>query len=407
MALPMSGCATAGQTGKSEKPAVPLAPPGSEERHQFSKWVADFRSEAVKQGISRDLYDRATRNIEFDESVVKADRSQPEFTKPVWEYLKSAVSDKRIAKGRELLRQHAELLGRIEQAYGVDRHVVVAIWGCESNFGEVMGSRNVIQSLATLGFEGRRPEYGRSQLIAALRILQAGDIRPELMTGSWAGAMGQTQFIPTTYLAHAVDFDKDGRRDIWRSTGDALASTAHYLSVSGWKTGAVWGREIILPAGFDYASAEMGVKRPVSAWQSAGVKRVDGSQFPAGESGTNAAVFLPAGHKGPVFLVYDNFQALLAYNASTSYAMAVSLLADRFRGRGDIVKPWPLDERPLSRSERMELQERLNAKGYEVGKPDAVIGYQTRKAIRQFQTAKGLPADGFATSSLLQKLRGN
>jgi membrane-bound lytic murein transglycosylase B len=268
-----------------------------------------------------------------------------------------------------------------------------------------MGSQRVVRSLATLAFEGRRPDFGRSQLIAALKIIQAGDVGPEGLLGSWAGAMGQTQFIPTTYLAHAVDFDGDGRRDIWTSLPDTLASTAHYLEVSHWEPGARWGYEVIMPAKFDYSLADMSVKKSVAAWQKLGLKRADGRNLATRDLDGAASLFLPAGHKGPAFLVLNNFRSILSYNASTSYALAVSLLADRFRGAGEIKGKWPLDERPLNRSEREELQSLLNGKGYELGKPDGIVGFNTRKAIRAYQISVGLPADGYATSSLLTKLR--
>ncbi|MEQ9529640.1 MAG: peptidoglycan-binding protein, partial [Parvibaculaceae bacterium] len=225
------------------------------------------------------------------------------------------------------------------------------------------------------------------------------------MTGSWAGAMGQTQFIPTTYNVHAVDFDGDGRRDIWNSHADALASAAHYLSRSGWKTGATWGYEVKLPQGFDYASADMSVSKTVGEWSAARIARIDGRPFPQGEADEKASIFLPAGHRGPAFLVMGNFRTVLAYNASTSYSLAVNLLADRFRGRGEIAGTWPRGDRPLGRQERHDLQRLLTENGYDTGGVDGIIGYNTRKAIRAFQQDAELPADGYPTPGLLEKLR--
>jgi membrane-bound lytic murein transglycosylase B len=401
--LLISGCADA----RVRETRTPMAPPvGVHDRNnEFADWLTAFRVDALKAGITGRTFDRAMAGVTPDPDIIASDQNQPEFVKPVWEYLKGALSDKRVARGKVLLVEQKDLLGRLEKAYGVDRHVVVAIWGLESNYGDYMGTQRVVRSLATLAFEGRRPSFGRTQLIAALKIIQAGDVAPEGLLGSWAGAMGQTQFIPTTYLAHATDFDGDGRRDIWTSIPDTLASTAHYLEVSGWEPGATWGYEVTMPAGFDYSHADMSVKKSVNEWRKLGLKRADGRAFAARDAEGAASLFLPAGHKGPAFLILNNFKTILAYNASTSYALAVSLLADRFRGAGDIKGAWPLDERPLNRAEREELQALLNHKGFNLGKPDGIIGFNSRKAIRAYQISVRLPADGYATSSLLEKLR--
>jgi len=403
--LIFAGCADA----RINETRTPMAPPVGhhEEDEAFADWLTAFRGDALKAGITEKTFDRAMAGVTPDPDVVAADQNQPEFVKPVWEYLNGALSDKRVARGKTLLVEHRKLLDRLEKAYGVDRHIVVAIWGLESNFGDYMGSQRVVRSLATLAFEGRRPDFGRTQLIAALKIIQAGDVGPDGLLGSWAGAMGQTQFIPTTYLAHAIDFDGDGRRDIWTSLPDTLASTAHYLEVSGWKPGERWGYEVTLPVRFDYALADMSEKKSIAAWQKLGVKRADGHDFAHRDREAAASLLLPAGHKGPAFLVMQNFRAILAYNASTSYALAVSLLSDRFRGEGVIKGSWPLDERPLTRAERVELQTLLNAKGFDTGKPDGIIGYNSRKAIRAYQKKFGLAADGYARSSLLEALRRN
>ncbi|MFZ3035609.1 MAG: lytic murein transglycosylase [Parvibaculum sp.] len=403
VALIVAGCAEA----RIKETRTPMAPPvGIHDRdNAFADWLTAFRIEALKAGITPKTFDFAMAGVTPDPDVVDADHNQPEFVKPVWVYLNGALSDKRVARGKALLVEHRKLLDRLEKAYGVDRHVIVAIWGLESNFGDYMGSQKVVRSLATLAFEGRRPDFGRTQLIAALKIIQAGDVGPDGLLGSWAGAMGQTQFIPTTYLVHAIDFDGDGRRDIWTSLPDTLASTAHYLEVSGWQPGERWGYEVTLPVGFDYALADMSVKKSLDAWKKMGIKRADGRAFAVHDAEAAASLFLPAGHKGPAFLVMNNFRSILSYNASTSYALAVSLLSDRFRGTGVIRGVWPLDERPLTRLEREELQTRLNGSGFELGKPDGIIGFNSRKAIRAYQKSVGLPADGYATSSLLDRLR--
>lgn len=368
----------------------------------FSEWQADFRTQALKAGINPQVFDNAFAGITPDMSVIKADRSQPEFSRPVWEYLDGALSPLRVRNGQRLLEQNAELLSRIEQRYGVDRQALVSVWGMESNFGSFQGNKSVIRSLATLAYEGRRPEFAQSQLIAALKIIQEGDISPDKMLGSWAGAMGQTQFIPTTYETHAVDFDGDGRRDIWNSSADALASTAHYLQSSGWKQGQPWGFEVTLPAGFDYALADGAVKKSVAEWQQLGVK-VPASA--ADSQPLNATLLLPAGYRGPAFLVLDNFRAILRYNNSSSYALAVGLLSQRFNGGGTILADWPKDDRPLSRSERVELQMLLSQRNYDAGNADGIIGANTRKAIRSAQQAMGWPADGYPSHKLLESLR--
>ncbi|AZD75827.1 lytic murein transglycosylase [Pseudomonas chlororaphis] len=371
----------------------------------FAQWQAGFRVEALNAGIRADLFDRAFAGITPDMGVIKADRSQPEFTRPVWEYLDGALSPLRVRKGQALINQYADILQQIEQRYGVDRQALVAVWGMESNFGEFQGNKSVIRSLATLAYEGRRPAFANSQLLAALQILQHGDIQPEKMLGSWAGAMGQTQFIPTTYNTHAVDFDGDGRRDIWNSPADALASTAHYLQSSGWQKGQPWGFEVELASGFDYALADGAIRKPVAEWLRQGMKLPNGANVPPGSEQLSAALLLPAGYRGPAFLILDNFRAVLKYNNSSSYALAVNLLSQRFNGSGLINGVWPKDDMPLSRSERIELQSLLSANNYDAGNPDGIIGANTRKAIRSAQQSLGWPADGYPTHKLLESLR--
>ncbi|MDF3931451.1 lytic murein transglycosylase [Pseudomonas citronellolis] len=369
----------------------------------FETWRDGFRQQALAGGISAQTFDQAFAGVEPDPAVITADRSQPEFTRPVWEYLAGAVSPARIRNGQGKLAQNSELLQRIDSRYTVDAEAVVAIWGMESNFGSNMGERNVIRSLATLAYEGRRPDFAQAQLLAALQILQHGDVPPRYMVGSWAGAMGQTQFVPTTYNQYAVDFDGDGRRDIWGSSADALASTANYLQASGWKPGQSWGFEVRLSQGFDYALADMSIRKPISEWLRLGVQPASG-MLPSSPQ-ASATLLLPAGYRGPAFLVLDNFRAILRYNNSTSYALAVGLLADSFKGLGRIEASWPLQDRPLSRSERIALQQNLAARGYQPGNPDGIIGANTRTAIRAFQQSQGLPADGYPTPALLTRLQ--
>ncbi|NNA68340.1 lytic murein transglycosylase [Pseudomonas gessardii] len=372
----------------------------------FAQWQAGFRIEALKAGITPAVFDTAFANVSPDMAVIRADRSQPEFSRPVWEYLNGALSAVRVRNGQALLIKHADILQSIEQRYGVDRQVLVSVWGMESNFGAFQGNNSVIRSLATLAYEGRRPAFAQAQLLAALQIIQHGDIPAEQMRGSWAGAMGQTQFIPTTYNTHAVDFDGDGRRDIWNSSADALASTAHYLQSSGWQKGQPWGFEVQqLPENFDYALADGVGRKPVGEWLKLGLRVPAGASVPPNVETLSAALLLPAGHRGPAFLVLDNFRAILKYNNSSSYALAVGLLSERFAGGGVIRGDWPTDELPLTRTQRIELQTVLSAKGYEAGNPDGIIGANTRKAIRAAQQSLGWPADGYPTVKLLESLQ--
>jgi len=392
----------------SAQAQVPNPPePGREAARisDFSLWVRGFKPQAVAGGVRPEVYDQAMAYAHLDQSVLDAASNQPEFSKPVWEYLDRAVSPTRISTGQQKISENRQLLSAIQTRYGVDYHVLVAIWGLESAYGGYMGNHNVLAALATLGYEGRRQSFGREQLIAALKIIQNGDIAAAEMEGSWAGAMGQTQFIPTTYNAYAVDFEGDGKRDIWHSKGDALGSAANYLRASGWQSGMPWGFEVSLPVGFDYASADLSVKKPVGAWAVEGVRSATGGPLPHHLSGQSASIILPVGAQGPAFMVLKNFNTIMRYNNSTSYALAISLLSERFQGKGEIVKPWPKIGRPLSRSERYELQRRLTAAGFSTDGVDGKIGPATRNAVRAYQAAQGLTPDGFPTLALLERLR--
>ena len=392
------------QSATISLPTPPLSPASTATFEQptqsFASWQAAFRQEALSAGIQAAVFDAAFAGVSPDMAVIRADRSQPEFTRPVWEYLDSAISATRVRRGQALLAEHASTLQAIEQRYGVDRHALVAIWGMESNFGQYMGDKSVIAALATLAYEGRRPAFAHEQLLAALRILQHGDVQPSRMRGSWAGAMGQTQFIPSTYNQFAVDFDGDGRRDIWDSSADALASAAHYLQKSGWQSGQPWGVEVTLPSGFDYALADADIRKPISEWRQLGVNNI-----PAADDQARAVLLLPAGHRGPAFLVLDNFRAILKYNNSTAYGLAIGLLSGALDSQPGVQAAWPRSDRQLGRSERIELQELLASKGYAPGAADGIIGANTRKAVRAFQQSLGQPADGYPSHELLQQLR--
>ena len=333
---------------------------------------------------------------------MRALNTQPEFTRPIWEYIEGAISQRRMDGGREQLAANTALFDGLESEYGVPREVLTAVWAMESNFGQVKGNYNLFQALATLAYDGRRQDFGRSQLIAALKISQQEGIDPSLMTGSWAGAFGHTQFIPTTFLAYAVDGDGDGVRDLWNSHADALASAASYLERSGWRANRDWGTEVKLPDGFNYALAGADVKRSISAWSAAGVRKITDEAMPA--SDVQAEIILPAGAAGPAFLITGNFDAIMRYNPATSYALAISYLSDGLRGRPGILGAWPYGENQLSLRQRVTIQQGLGDLGFPTGGADGIIGPNTRQAIRDFQTSRGLTADGFPGAGLLTRI---
>lgn len=367
----------------------------------FVRWIEGFRPRALAAGISPATFDRAFRNASYLDDVISRDRAQAEFTRPIWQYLDGAVSDTRIENGRAALREHARLLAEIEARYGVEKEVVVAVWGLESSYGRLRGTTPVIDAMATLAYDGRRASFFEQQLIGALRILQAGDTTPENMRGSWAGAMGHTQFIPTSYLAYAVDFRGDGRRDIWSDDPtDALASAANYLARHGWTRGQPWGAEVRLPSGFDTGLA--GSRRGVGEWRALGLRPAEGGRMP--DTG-QATLMFPAGARGPALLVFDNFRVIKRYNNADSYAIAIGHLADRLKGAGPFRAAWPRDDRPLSADERSELQRLLTARGFDTGGVDGRIGPNTLAAVRSYQIATGLTPDGYVSLDLLQRLR--
>ena len=367
------------------------------------EWLAEVRADAVRQGIRGGTVDTAFAHVQILDRVLELDSSQPEFSRQVWNYLDSAVSADRVSAGKARIAASRALLDRVSAEYGVPAEILVAFWGVESDYGHDYGNWSVIDALTTLAYKSRRPAFFRNELLAALRILDNGDISLGQLRGSWAGAMGQTQFIPTIFLKHAVDYDGDGRRDIWNSLPDVFASTAHFVKIgNGWRTGESWGEEVRVPEDFPWDQAEYTIQKPVSEWLALGVRSVSGA--PLADYGS-AAILAPGGHTGPVFLLRENFRAIMRYNPSTSYSLAVALLADRMAGGGRIVAPWPRQEEALSRSERIELQERLAALGLNPGKADALVGAATRTAIRSFQKSLGEVPDGFATKRLLGTLR--
>ncbi len=370
---------------------------------EFARWVDKVWPTARARGISRKTFDQAFAGVVPNPQVLASANHQPEFVKPVWEYLEQALSEKRISEGRNLLRTYETTLMKLEKKFGVDRHILVAIWGLESAYGTNMGDLNVIRSLATLAYQGDRRKFGFQQLIGALKILERGDVSATHFLGSWAGAMGQTQFIPTTYNAFAVDADGDGRRNIWTSASDALGSTANYLRASKWQKGAPIVIEVKLPQRFNFKHAGLKNARSMSRWIAMGIIDTDGGRLRS--SSRRGALLLPAGANGPAFIVFNNFRSILRYNNAVSYALAVSYLAKQFRGKGQIVKNWPLENLPLNSAENKELQQLLSSQGHKLGKIDGKVGSNTIKAIKAYQSRKGLKADGYPGAALLKRLR--
>jgi membrane-bound lytic murein transglycosylase B len=408
-AVALTGCASPPSTTPQSAPITPAAAQAAgvsmdelAQQQGFARWVANFEDSARAAGV-----DEATLHLAFDDArfvprAISSDRAQPEFTRTVWDYLDLIVSPDRIRRGQQKMAETQGALDAAQARYGVPQATVVAIWGMESDYGVNFGDIPTIDALATLGFEGRREAWAKQQLMAALKILQGGDITRAQMVGSWAGAMGQTQFIPTAYLSFAVDADGDGRRDIWGSMADVAASTANFLAHSGWQTGQPWGAEVRLPEGFDASRADDTIRQTGAQWAAEGVQTLDGTPLPDIADG---AIFQPAGVRGPAFLVGPNFRTLLRYNNSTSYALAVSLLAQRIAGGPGVQGAWPRDEQALSREQVKTLQTALGAHGFDAGAADGQMGPATRQALRAWQRSQGLPADGFPTLDQLARLQ--
>lgn len=370
----------------------------------FPSCVAGMWPDAAKRGVSRESFERYTAGLTPDLRLMDLMDSQPEFTKAIWDYLDILVSDTRIARGREILAQYKPQFDAMERAYGVDRYIVASIWGIESNYGTQGGDRSVVNSTATLACVGRRQAYFKDEFLSALEILHRGDVRPEHLKGSWAGAFGGTQFMPTSFKRYAVDFDGDGRRDVVDNPTDLIASTANNLKKDGWQSGQTWGYEVAVPKGFNYMLADRAKSMTLAQWQHLGVTRPGGKAFP--HPGEKAYLLAPAGAEGPGFLMLQNFRVIMKYNPAEAYALAIGHFADRLRGGQPFVQPWPRQERVLSRAERLELQQLLAQRGFYRGTPDGQIGSMTREALRGFQASIGTAADGFASSDVLDRLRG-
>jgi lytic murein transglycosylase len=377
-----------------------LAPLHAQERPSadFARFVADLRAEASRRGIRPATFDAALEGVTPDRSVIALTERQSEFVKPIWDYLAGGIGGGRIERGQRLIATHAAAIAAVEKRFGVDRGVIFGIWGMETSYGAVTGDKDVIRSLVSLAFVGFRGDFFRNELMSALEILDRGEAGRAALKGSWAGAMGQTQFMPSNFRTYAVDGDGDGRRDIWTNIPDAFASTANYLRGHGWQPGLPWGMEVVLPQGFDHRLRSAGF----ADWARRGVRRADGRPLPsAGE----ARLFYPAGATGPIFLVTANYDVIKRYNASDAYALAVAHLGDRIKGGGPIRAEWPKDEPQLGQAERVEVQKRLASLGYDVGEPDGRIGSRTREALREFQEKRGHLPDGWPTPKMLQALR--
>ena len=380
-----------------------VSAPAAADEAAFTSCVADLRGEAIRQGVREEVFDAQIADLAPDMAVLGFLDAQPEFVTPIWDYLAALVDEERVTDGTAMLSEWKTVLERVEAEYGIDRATVVAVWGVESNYGRNFGSRPLLSSLSTLSCFGRRQAFFRGEFITTLKIVQEGHVAPERLTGSWAGAFGHTQFMPSTFMRLAVDFDGDGRRDLVDSVPDALASTANFLKRAGWRSDLPWGFEVGLPAGMKVSDAGRKNKRAVSEWVARGVKRLDGRPMPA--AGTQAALLLPAGEAGPAFLITRNFDALYSYNAAESYGLAIAHLSDRLRGGQPFVTPWPTEDPGLSRAERRELQSLLISRGHDIGEVDGMIGARTRDALKLEQTRLGLEPSGRAGQRALQALR--
>jgi lytic murein transglycosylase len=383
--------------------ALGLATPASAQA-DFGSCLASLRSQAAAKGVSGQAFDVATRGVTPDLTILDLMNNQPEFKTPIWDYLAALVDEERVQDGRTAMRQAGQALAAAEARFGVDRHAIAGVWGVESNFGKDIGGRPLIQSLSTLVcYAPRRNDYFKGELMATLKIVQDGDINPANLRGSWAGAFGHTQFMPSTFQRLAVDGDGDGHRDIMTSVPDAVHSTANFLKKAGWVNGLPWGYEVRLPQSFNAGLAGRKNKKPLASWATMGVTRVDGRPL----SGNYAAgIIIPAGVNGPAFIVTKNFDAVYSYNAAESYGLAIALLGDRLKGQPGIQTAWPTDDPPLSRAQRRELQQLLTARGYDVGEPDGKIGAKTREAIKDVERRIGLEPRGRPGGKVLQALRG-
>ncbi len=386
----------------AQSPAMAYDPPPQSEA-DFQAWLKGFKKQARQDGISQQTLNKAFKNVHLNERVLELDRRQPEFTRTFWQYFNRAVTDWRIETGQKLYEKYKPQLQEVTREYGVPGRFLIAFWGMETNFGGYTGNTPIIESLATLSYDPRRSEFFQKELMAALRIIDQGHIDPDQMKGSWAGAMGQCQFMPSNYLRYAVDADNSGKRDLWNSLPDVFFSMGNFLNELGWQREENWGREVTLPENFDLALADGRTKRSLDDWRQLGLKLADGRPLP--EADMKAALLLPYDYRGPAFLVFDNFDVIKRWNRSDSYALAVGHLADRIVGRPPLSKTAPKDDKSLTRDQIKELQERLALAGEDIGKIDGIAGSKTRSALRAFQLQNGLPADGYPSYRMLKILQ--
>jgi lytic murein transglycosylase len=402
IALPAGGPDWSGESGSSGDPRM-TAEVIRQAAANFRGCIEHLWPLAARRGISRNVFRSHTASLTPDLRIMDLLDNQPEFTKSFWDYLDVLVTDERIRKGRELLEKYRTIFDAVEKIYGVDRTIVTAIWGVETNYGSIGGDRPVIRSTATLACVGRRQNYFREEFLSTLEILQRGDVKADRLVGSWAGAFGPTQFMPTAFKKYAVDFDHDGRRDVVDSVPDIIASTANNLRNDGWVAGQTWGYEVVVPATLNFMLADHHRTMTIRDWERYGLTRPGGKPFP--RSSDQAFLLVPAGVQGPGFLMLPNFRAIMKYNPAEAYALAIGHLADRLRGAKPFAQGWPRYEHVLSRIERLELQQLLARNGYEVGEPDGHLGAKTRDAIRDFQARIGQVPDGFASAVVLDRLR--
>ena len=372
------------------------------DEQDFKNWLQSLRREAAVKGISDATLNAALKDIAPAKKVIALDRHQPEFTQTFWSYLNQRVNEERVKRGQTLLETHHRLLSKIQTAYGVPSRYIVAFWGLETNFGNYLGDFRVIQALVTLAYDRRRTDFFRGQLLDALQIIDNGHITAEKMIGSWAGAMGHMQFMPSTFIGHAVDYTGDGRKDIWQSLPDAFASAANFLTDIGWQPGETWGREVRLPDKFDLTLANLSENKTLKAWSALGVRRANGAPLP--RANIQGAIVLPQGHKGPAFIVYENFRVILRWNNSLNYALSVGHLADRIVGMPRILNGRGAQHKPLSRTNIKQIQHRLNQLGFDAGGSDGLPGPRTKAAIRAFQTQHALAPDGYPSPFLMDFL---
>ena len=381
--------------------AAVAAGTAGEARADYASCLGSLKSYASGKGVSGQVFDRTAAQVQPDMKVIELMNNQPEFKTPIWDYLTMLVDEERVADGRAAMGRHGRALATAESRYAVDRHVIAGVWGVESNFGKDLGGRPLVQSLTTLScYAPRRREYFRDELMATLKIIQNGDIDPSRLTGSWAGAFGQTQFMPSTYQRLAVDLDGDGRRDIVDSAADALGSTANFLKKGGWVNGLPWGYEVRVPA--NVAPSGRKSKKPISSWAAAGVTRADGRPL---SGDYQAGLIMPAGRNGPGFLVTRNFDVVYSYNGAESYGLAISILSDRLRGAAGVQGAWPTDDPGLDRAQRRELMQLLARRGYDIGEPDGRVGSKTRDAIKDFERRSGMTPTGRPGGKVLNALR--